>query len=923
MIGKQAKKIIGLALTLAMTVSSYAAMPVTAESDNEEYSAMLMDTYGDFEYIVSNDEITITKYIGSDVDITIPSSINSMPVTTIGSYALEGFSSLKSIIIPDSVTAIGAAAFMDCSNLENIIIPDSVTIIGEYAFYGCSSLENIIIPDSVTTIENDVFWGCSKLVSITIPDSVTTIGNDAFYGCSKLAGIKIPNSVTSIGSWAFRECSGLKSITIPNSVTSIGIGVFQSCSGLTSITIPDSVTSIGEAAFYGCSGLTDITIPDSVTSIGRNAFYGCSGLTGITIPDSVTSIGEAAFSSCSGLTSITISASVKSINTNTFSYCSELKSIIIPAGVTSIGETAFYECSSLKSITIPASVTNIDYRTFNRCYLTDVYYTGTETEWNEIVILDGNDCLKRATKHYSDVIPTKTFAVYGDKFKLRADTSLTQPSLQAADDNKVEFFIIDGENEVSLGTADYIFNEDGVTGYAELEVTADKKFKIGENKIKTVYNGNANVEGCENISTIVNVEPKNLEYTVSAESRGFNASDIVTVTLTPTGLLDGDSVTLSGTGKISGSAAGTYDKVTVSDVTLSGADAAYYTADGGTFDCNVTISEVSKTLDDESITIDAIPDHTYTSKEIKPTVVVKDGDVVLKENEHYKVEYANNVNVGTADVIITGIGPYTGTKTVHFNIKKAALVLKVSVIFGDTLNLKATTNSADDEVVSFYSGNNLIGEAKVSDGVAKLNAVAGRDFAIGNNTVKAVCGDNAVELNSGGSDSMVVELSPKNISSAVLNDVEDFEYTGLEIKPEMTVTDNGEVLTADDYDVVYSNNTSVGTATVTVNGKGYYTGSKTVEFNITGDDINVIGNSGSIADITKTDDKLIIKCTDTSVPPLTLFRAVYDGKGALKDVVIIKGTVDGDVVTFDIPSGNAKYMLWTDNNNAVMNAMNI
>ena len=354
-------------------------------------------------------------------DIILPNSI-----TSIGSSAFYGCSSLTSITIPDSVTSIGNSAFEDCDSLTSVVIPDNVTSIGEEAFQYCSSLTSVVIGDSVENIGNSAFCGCSSLTSITIPDSVTSIGNYAFYNCDGLTSITIPDSVTSIGSYVFYSCDGLTSITIPDGVTSIGNSAFSGCSSLTEITLPfvgggkktasdtyqypfgyifgtssytggaaikqyyygsstssttystyyiptslKSVTISGGnllyGAFYNCSSLTSITIPDSVTSIGNSAFYNCDGLTSITIPDSVTSIGSYAFAYCDGLTSITIPDSVTSIGSYVFYSCDGLTSITIPDGVTSIGNSTFCGCSSLTSITIPDSVTSIGKEAFQYC----------------------------------------------------------------------------------------------------------------------------------------------------------------------------------------------------------------------------------------------------------------------------------------------------------------------------------------------------------------------------------------------------------------------------------------------------------------------------------------------------------------------------------------------------------------------------
>ena len=163
--------------------------------------------------------------------------------------------------------------------ITSVSLPDGLTSIGDYAFEDCSSLKSITIGNSVTSIGNYAFENCSSLSSVTIPNSVTSIGDDAFCRCYSLTSITIPNSVTSIEIYTFRYCSSLTFVTLGNGLTSIGYEAFCGCSSLTSITIPNSVTSIEDGAFQSCSSLSSVTIPNSVESIGYGAFDSCSRVT--------------------------------------------------------------------------------------------------------------------------------------------------------------------------------------------------------------------------------------------------------------------------------------------------------------------------------------------------------------------------------------------------------------------------------------------------------------------------------------------------------------------------------------------------------------------------------------------------------------------------------------------------------------------
>jgi hypothetical protein len=234
---------------------------------------------GSWTYTVSNNQATITRYTGADGAVEVPSSLNGISVTSIGTNAFFGCDHLTTVTIPNSVTIIGSGAFSQCTGLSTITIPTSVISIGSGAFYECVSLTSIAIPYGVTSIGISTFFGCSSLTTVTVPSSVTSIENSAFAFCSALLTFTIPNSVTSIGTRAFVGCTALTSITIPSSVTSIPSYAFYACTGLTTLTIPNSVTSIGDYAFAKCSDqLVSSVISQLASSNATNYTAGQQGV---------------------------------------------------------------------------------------------------------------------------------------------------------------------------------------------------------------------------------------------------------------------------------------------------------------------------------------------------------------------------------------------------------------------------------------------------------------------------------------------------------------------------------------------------------------------------------------------------------------------------------------------------------------------
>lgn len=253
------------------------------------------------------------------------------------------------------------------------------------------SIKSIEIKKDISNIGVYSFYACQNLLSVTIANSVKSIGDNAFNNCQKLSSITIPDSVTSIGNGAFVQCMSLNSVTIPKSVTSIYFNAFSSCYNLTSINVdsgnPNYSSINGNLYNKGATEIikyasgkpnTSFIIPDSVIKISGDAFCECKNLISITTPNSVTSIIDGAFYYCDNLKSIVIPNKITKIENYTFGYCKSLESVTIPKSVTSIGDGSFYSCVNLK----------------------DVYYSGSQSEWNCITIGKNNTYLNNATIHY-------------------------------------------------------------------------------------------------------------------------------------------------------------------------------------------------------------------------------------------------------------------------------------------------------------------------------------------------------------------------------------------------------------------------------------------------------------------------------------------------------------------------------------------
>jgi hypothetical protein len=208
---------------------------------------LVIQVQAQFNYTINNGAITITEYTGSGGAVSIPSTINGLPVSGIGESAFYHRTNLTGVTIPSSVTSIGSYAFYFCTSLTNVTIPNSVTSIGSYAFYFCTGLTSVTIPNSVANIGHHVFKLCTSLTSVTIPNSVANVGRDVFYFCDSLTNVTTLNRVTSLGDPGFNCCTILKGACFKGNAPAAASDMF---SGDTNTTVQYMLGTTGWGATF-------------------------------------------------------------------------------------------------------------------------------------------------------------------------------------------------------------------------------------------------------------------------------------------------------------------------------------------------------------------------------------------------------------------------------------------------------------------------------------------------------------------------------------------------------------------------------------------------------------------------------------------------------------------------------------------------
>ena len=763
----------------------------------------------------------------TDESYTIPDSVEG-----IAESAFATCRYLASVSVQDSVTEIGEAAFENCSGITGITVPDSVGTIGSSAFEGCTSLQSVVLPKNISSLSYRLFAGCSSLTVIPLPNSLSSIDGSVFYDCSNLENIIIPESVSSLGTGVFCNCTSLEKIVVPKKITHIPDRTFSGCTALADISFSGNIVSVGSGAFKECTSLKDITLPDSLTYIGNSAFYGCSGLTRIDIPKNVNVIENGAFSYCDSLAEIIIPQGVASINDWVFSHCSKLTKVSIPDSVTSIGDAAFEHCSSLKSIVIPGSVVSVRYGAFYYCIaLTDVAISNGVTSIGHNAF---SNCIALTSISIPDSVSSIGEYVFAYCLKL-TNISVSDGSQYYASENGVlfnknktklivcpcgkqgKYTIPDGVKTVESYAFAYCTGLTGIT--VPDSVTSIKKDSLAGCDDLTLYGNSSSYAAtyaAENhipfVATDLTPEPKSvsdLTITLSSVSFTYNgAAKQPTVTVK-----DGETTLVRDK----------HYSLEYKDNTNAGTAKVIITGISDYKDSVTKEFTINKKLMDK-MTITVAPSSlVYDGTAQKPDVIVKDGTKILVKGTDYLINsYSNNINAGTASVLVIGNGNYGGNVTKDFTITPKPVTDMTIIVAPSSLVYDGTAQKPD---------------VIVKDGTKIL--VKGTDYLINSYFDNVNVGTASVLVigkgNYNSSATKKFTITPKSIANTTITiNPNPVVYDGTEKQPTVTVKDGTKALVmGTDYKISsYSDNVNAGTAKVTVAGINNYNGKVIKTFTI-------------------------------------------------------------------------------------------
>ena len=449
------------------------------------------------------------------------------------------------------------------------------------------------------------------------------------------------------------------------------------------------------------------------------------------------------------------------------------------------------------------------------------------------------------------------------------------------------------ENNVNAGTAtahvkgigDYDFEKDFTFEIAP-HVLTEEDVQTALGKYDLRYNKHAYGRNTYLVAIRGKILEKGTDYTVEGEDAFLNSTSGAEAVITGTGNCTGsvtvripeyDPMTVNiGGDFVYGKAIKPIVSVKIGDKTLTqgeqAGDGDYYVKSTFTSERIVQVEVIGSyegaeiyeyksirispyTLQDENVSVEK-QEYEYTGSAIRPAVTVKANGKTLAENTDYALQYKNNVSKGTASVIVTGTGNFTGTVTKSFTITDAASTLGAAapapgeVQAQGSLRIEKSPRSyyrlpgAKYGIYSDQKCTKCIGTLKMDSDGEQTDSIS---LSPGTYYVRQISppqgyGTIAVDtevftakIETGTLTTLAVIFYPKTVTEItpkVTVSPSSFVYNGKTQKPSITVKNGNTVMKASDYDVTWPASVKAGTYKVTVTMKGSYSGTGTAAYKI-------------------------------------------------------------------------------------------
>jgi len=820
--------------------------------DDDKYELELKGKYVFKGYELSNPEKA--KYISVRDGIVYNKEETEM--VSAAPCALE-----KDVLtLPDTLKEIPAGSFKSCKGIKKLIFGKNITSIGNGAF-AYSNIENVQMNDNVTVLDEYAFYYCTKLANVDLSKSLTKIdGYETFKYTDALKHIDLKNVTELTGWYTFRQ-SGLEDIDLSNISNMDGVQMFSNCPRLKTVYIGkntnfESRFGIGSNYFAACGRLENYVEKEK----NNNHLYVEDGKLYSSRINALVQLADNKTEERVLTGKILLGYPIQQQKKYSEEHNGTLKfdEDITAIGLAGISTYAEYldENNNIEiadycnKIIIPSSVEAFEHVVTRPTTKLDIEVYGNKMP------AFGLSCVYSRTEDGANV-GTANFAAKTVKFKTAAlkdefDQHWKKYVMYLYDAEPNETAVLPEKKTTSLTlnkTSDKILCDGTsheihlIAKLSEDDCTDVVTFKSSNEDLATV-DGNgvvttkANAHGSATITATAG--DHTATYKLTQAGSGINVTaDQKTIVYKEwwetENLLDNIKKSIDVTcadchnnlerDKDYEVIVSDYKKTGKVDVTIKGIGAF----EGMTAKTSVNV-EYHKHGEQGYRIDDLYSGYNWTGKEVRPDLKVycNDCNKELKEGTDYKLEYKNNVNVGTATVKIVGMGAYEGVdRTANFEIEEdcgwnGIAVNDNAYQDGDHIGTykwsrwKENGNLPTVVIVCKHCGKWL-----TKDTDYKLE-YSNKDHP-GDGTLK-VTGLNkyaGYELN------FKYTLSPKTFYSNEHSDGDDlgtFRYTGKAIKADIGTlyienTDT-EAVEGKDYQLEYSNNINEGTATVKVVGIG-------------------------------------------------------------------------------------------------------